>query len=222
MRKLSFFLVLLTLVSAVTPFASGQQKKLIDPVSSEGVVTVQDIKPSVIQKNQVAIKAIAAGEKPGEFKNVTYRYAGNVRQLTASQKSRIKMKEDGIIDLSGRAFVPHPDTVYVDPISDLVFQTEPVDETQMLMLRPKMATVFEDIEIPEQEVRVTLANTVSMAEGIVASAVQAGGSYAVNMQFDSVTFVLDEAKEGSLKATLVGQVLLTNPRVEGKYSKNGG
>ncbi|MBE0667720.1 MAG: hypothetical protein IH593_08610, partial [Bacteroidales bacterium] len=132
------------------------------------------------------------------------------------------MKEDGIIDLSDRAFKPNPDTVYVDPLSDLVFQTEPIDETQMIMLRPKMATVFEDIEIPEQEVRVTLANTVSMAEGIVASAVQAGGSYAVNMQFDSVTFVLDEAKEGSLKATLVGQVLLTNPRVEGKYSKNGG
>ena len=222
MRKILAFFVILTIWSGALLFGQGQHKNIIDPVSAEGVVTLQDLKPVAVRANPVAVRAMSNGEKPGEFQNVSYRYAGNVKPLTAAQKSQISLKEDGILDLSGKTFVPHPNTVYVDPQSDLVFQTEPVDETQMIILRPKMSAVFDDIEIPQQEVKVTLANTVSMAEGIVASAVQTGGDYAVNLQFDSIKFLLDEAKEGSLTATLVGQVLLTNPRVEGKYSKNGG
>lgn len=222
MRKIFTFFIILAIWPGVVLFGQGQLKNHIDPVSIEGVVTRQDLKPVAVRANPVAVKALSNGEKPGEFKNVSYSFAGNVRALKASEKSQISLKEDGILDLTGKTFVPDPDTVYIDPQSDLIFQTEPVDETRMIILRPKMSAVFDDIEIPLQEVKVTLANTVSMAEGIVASALQTGGDYAVNLQFDSIKFLLDEAKEGTLTATLVGQVLLTNPRVEGKYSKNGG
>ena len=222
MRKSFTILLVLATWSVSAPLVHSQKVFINDPLRTDGVVTLLDIKPAVRHANPVAVQAVARGEKPGEFQNVTYRYARNVKALTPLQRNQLNMKQDGIIDLSGRTFIPDPDSVYVDPQSDLVFQAEAVDETQMLMMRPPLSAVFDDIEIPQQEVKVTLANTTSLAEGVVASAVQTGASYAVNMQFDSVTFLLDEAKEGSLTATLVGQVILTNPRVEGKYSKNGG
>ncbi|MEZ4999120.1 MAG: hypothetical protein R2758_17320 [Bacteroidales bacterium] len=107
-------------------------------------------------------------------------------------------------------------------MSDLVLQAEPVDEGRMLALRPSLSAVFDDIEVPEQEVPLTLANTVSLARGVVESSLQLNNKYAVNLQFDSVSFLIDKVDNDSLVVTLVGQILLTNPRVEGKYSKNNG
>ena len=92
----------------------------------------------------------------------------------------------------------------------------------MIAFRPSLSAVFDDIEVPEQEVPITLANTISMAKGVVESSLQLDNKYAVNLQFDSVTFVLDKVDKNSLTATLVGRILLTDPRVEGRYSKNGG
>ncbi len=186
------------------------------------MVTVSDLKPAEQSVHPAAARAMARGEKPGTFKNVSYDFAGNVRALTPAQKNRIKLKQDGILDLSGGAFRPSPDSVYVDPASDLVMKAEPVDDKQMIAFRPSLSAVFDDIEVPEQEVPITLANTVSLAEGIVESSLQMNNNYAVNLQFDSVTFLLDKVDNDSLTVTLKGQILLTNPRVEGKYSKNGG
>ncbi|NMC39981.1 MAG: hypothetical protein GYA43_02220 [Bacteroidales bacterium] len=188
----------------------------------ERVVTVQDISPVLKTIHPVAKAAIAKGEKPAVFSGVTYRYAGNVRVLKENEKSLLKLGQDGILDLSGKAFIPHPDSVYVDQTSNLIFKAEPVDEKRMLMFRPTLSSVFEDIEIPAQEVRVNLANTVSLAGNVVASSLGLNDTYALNLQFDSTKFLLDKAKEGEFYAILVGKITLTNPRVEGRYSKNGG
>ncbi len=210
------------LAVALTFQVRSQQLKISDAVRYDGVVTMHDLKPAEQSVHPAAARAIARGEKPGTFNNVQYRFAGNVRTLTPSQKNRVKLMQDGILDISGGAFRPSPDSVYVDPSSDLVMQAETVDDTRMIALRPSLSAVFDDIDVPEQEVPITLANTVSLAEGIVESSLQMNDKYAVNLQFDSVTFLLDKVDNDSLTVTLDGQILLTNPRVEGKYSKNGG
>lgn len=203
-------------------FLFSQQITVSDLSRADRVVTVQDLKQKVKTLHPAAKTAVSRGEKPGQFTGVSYRYAGNVKLLSESQKSQINLRQDGIMDIAGKRFTPHPDTIYVDPASNLVFQANPVDEKQMLLLRPAFSSVFEEVEIPQQEVKVNLANTVSLAENVIASATGLNNAYAINLQFDSVTFILDEAKEGKLLATLVGQIIMTNPRVEGKYSKNGG
>ncbi len=220
MKNSTLFTFMLALAFTVT--AGAQQLKIAEDVRFDGVVTVSDLKPAEQSVHPAAARAMARGEKPGTFKNVSYDFAGNVRALTPAQKNRIKLKQDGILDLSGGAFRPSPDSVYVDPASDFVLKAEPVDDKQMIALRPSLSAVFDDIEVPEQEVPITLANTVSLAEGIVESSLQMNNNYAVNLQFDSVTFLLDKVDNDSLTVTLKGQILLTNPRVEGKYSKNGG
>jgi len=201
---------------------SGQQLKVAEAVRYDGVVTTQDLQPAVQTVHPVAARAMARGEQPGAFRNVKYEFAPNVRTLSPAQKSRIRLLQDGILDLSGGAFRPSPDSVYVDPSSDLVMQAATVDDNEMLAMRPSLAAVFQDIDVPEQEVPITLANTISMAEGVVESASQMNNDYAVNLQFDSVTYLLDKVDNDSLTVTLVGKIQLTNPRVEGKYSKNGG
>jgi len=206
--------------SQVTVFS--QQITVSDLSGAERVVTVQDLKQKIKTLHPAAKAAVSRGEKPGQFAGVNYRYAGNVRLLSEPQKSQITLRQDGIMDIAGKRFIPHPDTIYVDPAGDLVFRAEKVDEKQMLLFRPSFSSVFDEVEIPQQEVKVNLANTVSLAEKVIASAIGINNAYAINLQFDSVTFLLDEAKEGKLLATLVGQIIMTNPRVEGKYSKNGG
>jgi hypothetical protein len=87
------------------------------------------------------------------------------------------------------------------------------------MFRPKLSAVFDDINLPEQEAPVTLANTVSLAQGVVASAMGMGSNYAVNLQFNNTKFQLHSNDEGSLDVVLTGQVVVTNPTVEAKYTK---
>lgn len=219
--KSSFLLVPAILLLLPLTIAA-QQPSVKNVVRYDGVVTVQDLHQSGQAVHPAAARAMARGEKPGTFRNVRYELAPNVKMLTPAQKSRIRLQQDGILDLSGGGFKPSPDSVYLDPESDLVMQAEPVDDSRMLALRPSMSAVFQDIDVPEQEVPVTLANTVSMADGIIESSMQLNNKYAVNLRFDSVTYVLDKTDKDSLLVTLVGQILLTNPRVEGKYSKNNG
>lgn len=218
----SSFLLVPAILLLLPVSVAAQQPEFKNIVRYDGVVTVQDLQPSVQVLHPAAARALARGEKPGTFKNVRYELAPNVKMLTPAQKNRIRLQQDGILDLSGGGFKPSPDSVYLDPESDLVMQAEPVDDSRMLALRPSMSAVFQDIDVPEQEVPVTLANTVSMAKGIVESSMQLNNKYAVNLRFDSVTYVLDKTDKDSLLVTLVGQILLTNPRVEGKYSKNNG
>jgi len=218
----SLSLVFLFIFSLVPVTVDAQPLKISDFAKFDGVIRVNDLQPAEQTVHPAAARAIARGEKPGTFKNVRYELAPNVSILTPQRKNSIRLLQDGILDLSGGGFRPSPDSVYLDPASDLVLQAEPVDDSRMLALRPSLSAVFQDIEVPEQEVPVTIANTVSLAEGIVESSLQLNNKYAVNLQFDSVSFVLDKTDDDSLVVTLVGQILLTNPRVVGKYSKNDG
>ena len=220
MKNNKIFTFLLVLAMALQ--AGAQQLKIAEAVRFDGVVTVSDLQPAQQAVHPVAARAMARGETPGTFNNVRYQFAKNVRALTPAQKNNIRLKQDGILDLAGGAFRPSPDSVYIDPASDLVLQAEPVDENRMIAFRPSLSAVFQDIDVPEQEVPVTLANTISMARGIVESSLQLNNKYAVNLQFDSVKFLIDKVDNDSLTVTLDGQILLTNPRVEGKYSKNNG
>ncbi len=218
----SSFLLVTAFILLLPVTTEAQQPEVKSVARYDGVVTLGDLHPSGQAVHPAAARAMARGEKPGTFRNVRYELAPNVKMLTPAQKSRIRLQQDGILDLSGGGFKPSPDSVYLDPESDLIMQAEPVDDNRMLALRPSMSAVFQDIDVPEQEVPVTLANTVSLAKGIVESSMQINNKYAVNLRFDSVTYVLDKTDKDSLLVTLVGQILLTNPRVEGKYSKNNG
>ncbi len=210
------------LLLSIAAHLSGQQLNVAEAVRFDGVVTVQDLKPVVKIVHPVAARAMVSGEQPGAFKDVRYDLAPNVRILSPAQKSRIRLVQDGILDLSGGAFKPSPDSIYFDPASDLVMQAAPVDDNEMIALRPSLAAVFQDIDVPEQTVPVRLANTISLAEGLLASAMGMNNNYAVNLQFDSVTYLVDKANKDSLTVTLVGKIQLTNPRIEGKYSRNSG
>lgn len=223
MKKVTVLLLAILVFNFCVNSVIGQQALTVNPVMSDTLITIQELRSKPLVRHKIAAQAMSRGEKPGEFKGVAYRYTPNVRPLSSRQLNQISMKQDGLLDLSGKpAFVPHPDTVYIDPGSDLVFQAMPVSDVQMLMLRPRLSAVFEDVDIPEQEVGISLANTVSMAEGIVASALGIGNTYAVNLVFNKTKFRLYQEKKDSLIVTLTGQITVTNPRIEGKYSKNNG
>jgi hypothetical protein len=177
----SLSLVFLFIFSLVPVTVDAQPLKISDFAKFDGVIRVNDLQPAEQTVHPAAARAIARGEKPGTFKNVRYELAPNVSILTPQRKNSIRLRQDGILDLSGGGFRPSPDSVYLDPASDLVLQAEPVDDSRMLALRPSLSAVFQDIEVPEQEVPVTIANTVSLAEGIVESSLQLNNKYAVNL-----------------------------------------
>jgi len=220
MRKL--FFSLLPAVLTLHLSLAGQQLTVSDQIRYDRVVREQDLQSDGQALHPAAARAIARGEKPGSFRNVRYELVSNARMLTPLQKSSLKLEQDGILDLVRGAFRPSPDSVYIDPASNLVLQAAPVDDSRMLALRPPLSAVFADIDIPEQEVPVTLANTTSLARDVLESSLQINNKYAVNLRFDSVSFLIDKVDDDSLVVTLVGQILLANPRVEGKYSKNSG
>jgi hypothetical protein len=220
--RFTFVVLILIMCFWSMPFIA-QKHAMVDFLAIDTLVVPSQLKPVKAVVHPLAKQAIAKGERPGEFKNVSYRLAKNVRPIMPSQRNQMSMTADGVLDLSSKPrFVPHPDSVYIDAESDLVFQAAPLNETEMLMFRPKLSAVFDDINLPEQEASVTLANTVSLAQGVVASAMGMGSDYAVNLQFNNTKFQLHNNDEGSLDVVLTGQVVVTNPTVEAKYTKNGG
>ena len=81
--------------------------------------------------------------------------------------------------------------------------------------------------MPDQVVPVKLANTVWVAKDnsgkdLPVSSSGAGESYAVFMAFDRTRFNLKEEGKDSMNITLTGTIVLTNPRIEGKYTKSSG
>lgn len=222
MKNKKRFLILI--VSALGIIFSSFSQQMVTPITeSDGVVTVKEIQKAkslkMLRVNSVAQKAKQQGEKAGEFKNVSYTLAPNVKILTKGEKSQLNVIEDGILKINktiGR-FIPSQDSIYLDDESDLVLQASEASDEEMFLIRPKMYQVFENIEIPEQTVDLTLANTTSTADGVQITSSGSGANYAVNLQFDSVTFTID-----TVKITLIGEVTLEQPRVEGYYSKNSG
>lgn len=195
----------------------------VSPITqSDGIITVKELQQSKLNKlptNPIAIQSLQRGEKRGEFGNVSYTLSPKVKLLSSVEKNQLNIGSDGILKVNktGNQFIPSPDYIYLDEQSDLIFKTVETTNSQMMMFRPKLHEVFEDIDIPLQEVKLTLANTTETAKGSKVTSTGNENDYAVHLQFDSVTYKID-----SLSVTLIGEVTLDQPRVEGRYSKNGG
>jgi hypothetical protein len=195
----------------------------VDLSLADTLIAIPQLRPTYKTVHPVAQQAIGKGEKPGEFKNVKYKLSGNVATINNKQRNQLTMRQNGIIDISGQPrFVPHPDSIYVDTESDLVFQAAPVSDQEMILFQPRLSSVFEDVDIPDQEAGITLANTIDLAKNVVASSVGVGGAYAVQLTFDKTRFQIHKEKEGALDVLLNGEIVLSNPRIEGKYTKHDG
>ena len=107
------FSVLIALITFPV-ILQGQQGKINDLSKFDGVVTASEFN-MIKRVHPVAQRAISNREVAGEFKNVTYILAPNVRILTGEQKSRLKMSADGILDRSAMGgFNPDPSLIYLD------------------------------------------------------------------------------------------------------------
>ncbi len=224
MKRKVVILILFTFL--INFFVKGQN---FTPITqTEGVITVKELqkakKKQLRKVHPFAQKALQRGEKKGEFKNVSYKLMPNVKMLTKVQKNQINIQKDGILKINKALgqFSPSSNYIYMDPSSDLIFQSSPINKNEMLLLRPKLYDVFEDIKIPLQEVKLTLANTSTTAPNIKMHSTKKNNDYAVHLKFDNITYVLDSTKNSRITTTLDGEITLTNPRVEARYSKNGG
>lgn len=215
------FSVLIALISFPV-ILQGQQGKINDLSKFEGVVTASEFN-RVKRVHPVAQRAINNREVAGEFKNVTYKLAPNVRVLTGEQKSRLKMSADGILDRSAMGgFNPDPSLIYLDREGEFAFQAQPIDEKSLMVLKPKMSSVFEDLNIPPQEVALTLANTAETDPAVQTTSSKNQEDYLINFVFKDYKIVLDSLGKSGCFITLNGNISLTNPIIEASYTKNNG
>jgi len=220
-QKQRFLVFIVSVLSFVCSIYAQQSESNI--LQSEGVITLIEFQQAKTMKavfvHPTAQNAMRNGEKKGEFQNVTYTLSPKVRMLTSTEINQMDVSDDGILKINkaGGKFVPSPDFIYFDDKSDLIFESTQVNDDQMIITRPKLYEIFEDIEIPEQEVPMTLANTTETASGMQISSTGGGENYAVHLKFDSITYKID-----TINITLIGEITLTQPRVEGRYSKNNG
>ncbi len=222
---------LLFLYLLFTPFVlSSQTTASIDPGLIDDLVRKSDLRPMVQTIHPVARQAQNKGEKPASFSGVSYTLNPNVKILNPTQLRIVEkqMTVDGLLSPVGPTTVSfNPDTVYFDPVSTLIFQPIPLENEQLLLVRPSISKVFSNLELPRQEVPLKLANTVYVAsdangQDLNVSATGANESYAVNLKFNKNRFTLKADKKDSLVIILTGEIILENPRVEGHYSKNNG
>jgi hypothetical protein len=202
----------------------------LDPAQVNEAVKISELNLSPRVVHPVARQARSRGEQPSAFSGVTYTLQPHVSLMNQAKVNALgqRMPQDGLLDLSGQPpFRPSSDTVYFDPQSDLVFQPIPIDDTQMLVVRPSLSTVFRNIDLPRQVVPVRLANTTFVAMDATGRQMNLSTSgdnesYAINMKFDKTRFELIADKKDSLIILLTGEITLTNPRIEGHYSRSGG
>ncbi|MDV7188577.1 hypothetical protein R3X25_14910 [Lutibacter sp. TH_r2] len=231
MKKVIFFLISILLLSSF--YTYSQNKNILNLEKVEKFVIKNDLQTTSIITSPIAERAILQGEVKGEFKNVTYQYKSNVAIMKPVLKNNLiqHMSNNGLIktvDLG--AIKPHEDSIYVDPESDLVFQPVIVSDTEIIGFMPRLKDVFEDIEVPLQEVKLTLANTEMAIDSVEVESSGAGDDYDIKISFEDEEYTLFEDNDKTensetkieFKVKLDGYIGFNNPRVEGKYSKNGG
>jgi len=201
-----------------------------DPALIDDLVRKSDLKPLSVSLHPVARLARSKGEKPGSFSGVTYTLNPNVKVLKPSQLKIVdqKLTDDGLLNLKGISELKlSPDSIYFDPASTLIFQPVPLADEQVLLTKPTLSTVFNNIDLPRQVVPLKLANTVFVASDLSGKEPEISSSginesYAINMKFNKNRYILKADKKDSLIVTLTGEIILTNPRIEGHYSKSNG
>ena len=231
MKKVIYFLISILLLSSFSVYS--QNKNILNLEKVEKFVIKKDLQPTPKISLPIVQKALQDGEKKGEFKNVTYQYKSNVAIMKPALKMNLMqhMNDNGLIRKSDLgAIQPHEDSIYIDPESDLVFQPAIVSEQEIIGFMPRLKDVFENIDVPLQEVNLTLANTEMISKNAEVESSGVGKDYDIKINFENEEFTIfeDESKEKNsetdinFKVTLNGYVGFNNPRVEGKYSKNGG
>ena len=133
------------------------------------------------------------------------------------------MASDGILDRTSMSdFNPDPALIYLDREGEYAFQAQPVDDKRMMMLKPKLSSIFEDLNIPPQEVALTLANTAEADPKIETTSSKTEDDYLLNFVFKDYKIVLDSLGKSGCFVTLNGNISLTNPKIEASYTKNNG
>ncbi|NPA36755.1 MAG: hypothetical protein GXO47_07890 [Chlorobi bacterium] len=224
MKKHVWIMSLLLYFGIASSLFSQQKIKVNSLTNISGVITRSDFKPVNKGLSPVARKALQKGEKPGEFKNVSYTYSSRVRVLSPVQKNTVYsgINDNGIVNVNAlKNFKPSPDSIYVDPESQMVMQFAPVGDKEMIAYRPQLNEIFKEINIPLQEVQLSLANTTYTAENATVFSIGGGDDYTMVMHFDSVTYKLKKG-DVNMQVALVGDIKFKMPRIEGKYSKNHG
>lgn len=218
MKQLSRFLILSILL---IPFL-GMGQQAVDLSKYEGVVTAKDLQIER-QIHPIAQLAIAANEKPGVFKNVTYQLADNVRVLSNEQTAQIRLKDDGVLDRSVlTTFDPDPNAIYVDRTGGFAFQTIAVDDEDMMILKPGLSAIFKEFNLPTQDVELTLANTTESNNEVTTTSEKKANNYLIDFEFKNYKIVLDSSGKSGAFVTLNGNIKLTNPTIEASYTKNNG
>ncbi len=224
-KRFMFMFMPLSLIFGILFSTTAQQKVSVPNLTN--VNTVIKKSEFVLQRtalSPIAKRAMQKGEKPGQFKNVSYSYTSKVRLITEEQRNLISsgMKTDGVINKSLlHQFKPSPDFIYVDPKTNLVMQFAPVSSDKLIAYKPKLNEVFKEVNIPLQEVNVTLANTTYSDETATVTSSGSDDDYNMIMHFDSIPYSFKEGKV-NISLALVGDIKFKYPRVEGKFSKNGG
>ncbi len=208
------------------------QQQPFNPKMISKVIEKNDFISVAKKKSPVAIRAMQKGEQPGSFKGVHYSYNKHVVFLKPQTKNTIarSITGNGIINTKKLGPVRlHADSIYVDPESNLIFQPASLSEDTLIIFKPKFRQVFKDIDIPEQQVALNLANTDYTIEGSRVMEQRRGQNYDMIMKFDSVTYQVEEEKKSNhgntkmtFNVTLDGMIGFTNPVIEGKYTKNNG
>lgn len=231
MKKVIYFLISILLASSFCAYS--QNKNILNLEKVEKFVIKNDLQTTPIKTSPIAEKAVLQGEVKGEFKNVTYKYKPNVAIMKPALKNNLmqNMDDNGLIkkaDLG--AIQPHEDSIYVDPESDLIFQPAIVNDSEIIGFMPRLKDVFEDINVPLQEVKLTLANTEMAIDSAEVESSGTGDDYDIKISFEDEEYILfednDKTKNSEtkikFKLKLDGYIGFNNPRVEGRYSKNGG
>ncbi|HPE86606.1 MAG TPA: hypothetical protein PLS41_04685 [Bacteroidales bacterium] len=220
MRKIVFLFFVHAFIFPFVLF--GQQGNINDASRYEGVLSRDDIR-GARTLHPVAQRALAQHEKPGAFKNVTYSVAPNVRILTSEEKTQIRLKHDGVLDRSQlTTFEPDPSMIYLDKEGEFAFQALSVDESEMLVLKPKLSSIFTELNLPDQQVALTLANTVASDPEIETQSVLSSENYLIDFVFKDYKIVVDSSGKSGAFIVLSGNISITNPVIEARYSKNNG
>jgi hypothetical protein len=232
MYHLSFKRKLWIALSLLFIFNSYSQQKADLNRKIDRNLVQSDFKLKANTLHPVAQKAIQNGIKPGTFQNVTYTYQKNVakRPLQSFTTLPQKLKPDGKLQKSDfESLHLSKDSIYVVDHSDLVLQSEWINNDEIQIFKPTFEEVFMDFNLPLQTVPITSANTSYALEGSEVKDESNGTEYKSIMEFKDKEYEFEKEFEQGNKKEIIkfkikinGSIAYNKPSVEAKYSKNDG
>lgn len=210
----SFFFFIMGTVSAQLP--------------SVKTLTKTDFKPYTVKKHPVALRAIKKGEKPASFKNVKMALKPNVVILKKNEVQVLRKQiKKGILPVKHLKTLPlQENKIYIDPESRAVFKPLKISDDTLLIQRPPLQKVIKEFRIPEQKVRINLANTTYAVKGAKISDEQKPtGDYLLKMEFNDTLYKFNKeikTEHGNTKISiginLNGHLYIKNPVVSARYT----